>query len=56
MVSLSMTNTTEGPLSVLLPARETRQRLDSNLANNGVFVMINNPSNAAVNVKLWVED
>lgn len=53
--SLSTTTNTEGTDPVLLDVGETRSRLASNLAPDGLFLVVNNPSLVGVKVKVWVE-
>ncbi len=53
--SLSTTTNTEGADPVLLEVGETRSRLAVNLAPDGVFLVVNNPSLVPVKVKVWVE-
>jgi hypothetical protein len=53
--SLSTTETAEGPEPVTLNGGETRTRLASNLAVNGTFLVVKNPSLSNVEIKLWVE-
>lgn len=53
--SLSTAEIAEGPEPVTLNAGETRTRLASNLAVNGTFLVVKNPSLSNVEIKLWVE-
>ena len=53
--SLSTTTDLEGLDNVVLNAGETRSRLASNLASDGTFLVVNNPSTIGVAVKVWVE-
>ncbi len=53
--SLSTTTNIEGLENVILNTGETRSRLASNLAPDGTFLVVNNPSAVGVSVRVWVE-
>lgn len=55
LISLSKTDGTEGPTLIAIPSGETRQRLASNLAADGTFLVISNHDTVPAHIKIWVE-
>jgi hypothetical protein len=53
--SLSTVENTVGSDEVLLEAGQTRSRLAENLALSGEFLIVNNPNNIPISVRVWVE-
>lgn len=53
--SLSTVANTVGSDEVLLEAGQTRSRLAENLALSGEFLIVNNPNNIPISVRVWVE-
>jgi hypothetical protein len=54
-ISLSTNDNTEGAITLNIPAGETRQRLASNLAKDGLFLLGVNRGNEPGELKVWVE-
>jgi hypothetical protein len=54
-ISLSIDSAMEGPNTLNIPSGETRQRLASNLAKDGLYVMGINKGTTPGELKIWVE-
>lgn len=53
--TLSTINNEKGPMPVLLLAGETRQRLASNLAPDGIYLVVQNQGTTTAHIKAWVD-
>jgi hypothetical protein len=54
-ISLSTTDNVEGSITIAIPSGETRQRIASNLANDGLYLIGSNKGSQAGELKIWVE-
>ena len=53
--SLSTTDNQAGTDEILLEPGQTRVRLAQNLAPTGTYLVVHNPNNAPIPVRVWVE-